>query len=351
MEDGINQIPKEHQELPVNAIGIISIMRSIGAKGSISTMDIPILREIFPVEINLSQSNNFWAILNSPGVSNNKPLQKFLLNVFWDTISDEAKGMVINEFEQDKPGYYKKTLIYVDMPVLSDKEAHKAVDLVNEQTNPDENGPLYYPHGDDVRATKLTGVAAIAVATNDMLMEQQKTSLVLSIILVLIVLCIIFKSVKLGFITTIPVLMILGFEPMVMVFLGVPLNLATVMIGSSIIGAGVDFSVHITQRMNERGLNKLAIRNSVEKAGPALFEATIITLAGLCAAFFVPLPAIYNFIMVIMILLLLSAVAAILILPSIFTQVVIYHETKEAIEHLGDPEPLATDWDVDWEVD
>lgn len=351
MEDGINLIPEEHPELPVNALGIISIMRSIGAEGSISTMQIPILRDIIPMELNLSQSNNFWAVLNSPGVSNNKPLQKFLLNVFWDTISDEAKGMVINEFEQGKPAYYRKTLIYVDMPVLSDKEAHKAVAEVNEQTNPEENGPLYYPHGDDVKATKLTGVAAIAVATNDMLMEQQKFSLVLSIILVLIVLCIIFRSLKLGVITTIPVLMILGFEPLVMVFLGVPLNLATVMIGSSIIGAGVDFSVHITQRMNERGLSRLSIRNSVEKAGPALFEATIITLAGLCAAFFVPLPAIYNFIMVIMILLLLSAVAAILILPSIFTQFVIWVETKQAIEELGEEPDSIGDWEeVEWDV-
>ena len=118
------------------------------------------------------------------------------------------------------------------------------------------------------------------------------------------------------------------------------------------IGAGVDFSVHITQRMNERGLNKLAIRNSVEKAGPALFEATIITIAGLLSAFFVPLPAIYNFILVIIILLLLSAVAAILILPSIFTQYVTYLETQEALGHLhdDDEEPLS-EWDVEWEVE
>jgi predicted RND superfamily exporter protein len=351
MEDGINAIPDEHPDLPVNAIGIISIMRSIGAEGSIGTGNIPIIGPILGDDnITFSQNNNFWAILNSPAVSSNKPLQKFLLNVFWDTISDEAKGMVINEFEKGKPGYYRKTLIYVDMPVLSDKQGHEAVALVNGQTNPEKDGPLYYPHGEDIKATKLTGVAAIAVATNDMLMEQQKSSLVLSIVLVLIVLCIIFRDPKLGILTTIPVLMILGFEPIVMIALGVPLNLATVMIGSSIIGAGVDFSVHITQRMNERGINRLAIKNSVEKAGPALFEATIITLAGLCSAFFVPLPAVYNFILVIMILLLLSAVAAILILPSIFMQYAIYLETRQALKEFEGPESPGEYDDVEWDV-
>ena len=349
MEDGINMIAVDHPELPVNAIGIISIMRSIGAEGNISTGQLG-----FPYDIGLVQSNNFWAVLNSPGVSQFPPLQKFMLNVFYDTISDEAKSMVINEFGFDEEGnenpeYFRKTLIYVDMPVLSEKKAYKAVGYVNEVTNPEEDGPLYYPHGDDVRATKLTGIAAIAVATNDILMDQQVFSLVLSIILVLIVLSLIFKSPKLGFMTTIPVVMILGFEPLVLVGLGVPLNLATVMIGSSIIGAGVDFSVHITQRMNELGLNKPAVRNSVEKAGPALFEATIITTAGLCSAFLVPLPAIYNFILVIIILLLLSAVAAILILPSIFTTYVTYLETREALDQLSDEEPVS-EWDVEWDV-
>ena len=348
MEDGINQIAVDHPDLPVNSLGIISIMRAVGGEGGISTGMLPFP---FPITINFTQGNNFWAILNSPSVSGNKPLQKFLLNVFWDTITDEAKGMVINEFDPEKPGYYEKTLIYVDMPVLSDKKAHEAVDLVNQQTNPEEDGPLYYYWGNDVKATKLTGVAAIAVATNDMLLEQQKSSLVLSIILVLIVLCIIFKSPKLGIITTIPVVMILGFQPLVMVGLGVPLNLATVMIGSSIIGAGVDFSVHITQRMNERGLSRSSIRNSVEKAGPALFEATTITLAGLCAAFFVPLPSVYNFILVIMILLFLSAVAAILILPAIFTQFVTYTETKQALHELEESAEGSGEWDdVEWKV-
>ena len=347
MEKGINAIRKNHPELPVHAIGLVSILKSIGGKGTITTKG-TILEEVVPLHINLSQDGNFWAVLNHPFVASNKPLQKFLLNVFYDTLSNESRGMVINEYVEGEDEYYEKTLIYVDMPVLSDKEGHDAVEYVNDVTNPEEEGPLYYPHG-GVKATKLTGVAAIAVAVNDLLMEQQIISLILSIILVSIVLSIIFKSIKLGLITTIPVVMVIGLEPLVMVGLNVPLNLATVMIGSSVIGAGVDFSVHITQRMKEKGLSKSAIENSVENAGPALMEATVITLAGLSAAFFIPIPAIYNFIFVIMILLGLSAVASIFVLPSILTIYARHLETKEALEeHLSEREG---EWDVEWETD
>lgn len=343
IEDDINAIVDEHPDLPVNALGIVSIMRSIGAKGTISTLNIPIVGDIIPLEINLSQSGNFWSLLNSPTVSNNKPLQKFLLNVFYDTISNESKGMVINEYREGEPSYYEKTLIYVDMPVLSDKEGHEAVALVNEIA-------VEKPHG-GVVSTKLTGVAAIAVAVNDLLLAQQLQSILMSIVLVFLVLSGIFKSPKMGAITTLPVVMVLGFMPGVMFVLGVPLNLATVMIGSTVIGAGVDFSVHITQRMMEEGLNEKAIEKSVSHAGPALFEATLITLGGLSAAFFVPMPAVFSFILVIMILLLLAATAAILILPSLFAVYVTHIRTREAVQEHLSQETAQDDWDVEWEVD
>ena len=341
IENDINAIPDQHPDLPVNAIGLVSVLKAIGGKGNISTSQIPVIGSLFPADINLSQSSSFWGVLNSPGVANFKPLQKFLLNVFYDSLSNESKGMVINEYREGYPEYYSKTLIYVDMPVLSDKKTHEAVGLVDDITQKN-------PHG-DLRVTKLTGVAAVAVAVNDMLMVQQKISLVLSIILVAIVLSIIFKSWKLGLITTTPVVMVIGFEPLVMVGLNVPLNLATVMIGSSVIGAGVDFSVHITERMTEKGLNIPAIENSVHKAGPALFEATTITLAGLSAAFLIPVPALYNFIAVIMILLALSAVAALFILPAIYTIYVQILASKKALKEETEGRE-EEDWDVEWEV-
>jgi len=329
IEDDINRIVEDHPDLPVNAISIVTIMKTIGAGGTISLKGlwddyVPIIPFPFPDEvgeINLSNSANFWELLHSPAVMQNRGVQKYLLNVFYDALSRESRGMVINQFlDPNKADYYTKTLIYVDMPVLTDKETHEAVVLVNEIT---EESYIY------VRPTKLTGVAAVAVAVNDLLIESQQTTLILSILFVFITLSVIFKekgskwpNFKLGGLTTLPVVIVVCLEPLVMIMADVSLNLATVMIGSTVIGAGVDFSVHITQRTQERGMNIKSVENSVEKSGMALVEATIITVLGLCAAFWIPIAAIYNFVLVIMILLALSAVAAMFLLPAIYVMII-----------------------------
>jgi len=325
IEDRINSIVEKRPELGVNAISIVSIMKTIGAGGTINLKElwenyIPIIPFPFPDEvgeINFSNSENFWEILHSPPIMQNKPIQKYLLNIFYDALSKESRGMVINQFlEPEKDDYYKKTLIYVDMPILTDKQTHDAVALVNEVV---EDHYLY------VKPSKLTGVAAVAVAVNDLLLENQKLTLFLSIIFVFLTLSIIFRekgsklpNFKLGGLTTLPVVMVVALQPLVMILADVSLNLATVMIGSTVIGAGVDFSVHITQRTMERGMNIKSVEHSVEKSGMALVEATGITLLGLCAAFLIPIKAIYNFVLVIMVLLALSAVAAMFVLPSIY---------------------------------
>jgi len=342
LEDGINRIVDEHPELPVNAISIVTIMKTVGAGGTVGLKSlwesyVPIVPFPFPDEvgeINFSNSANFWELLHSPAVMQNRGMQKYLLNVFYDTLSEESRGMVINQFlDPHKADYYKKTLIYVDMPVLSDKETHKAVDLVDELTDPGD-----FTH---VKPTKLTGVAAVAVAVNDLLIESQRVTLVLSIVLVFLTLSIIFKekgskypNFKLGGLTTLPVVMVVCLEPLVMILADVSLNLATVMIGSTVIGAGVDFSVHITQRTQERGMNIKSVENSVEKSGMALVEATFITVLGLCASFWIPIAAIYNFVLVIMVLLVLSAVAAMFLLPSIYVVLIGRRQGEEEFEEV-----------------
>ncbi len=334
IENDINDIVLENPELPVNAISIVTIMKTIGLGGTVNFETIldplpdflaELILEVLPegiTELNLSDSQNFWGLLHSPVVMQSRGLQKYLLNVFYDSLSIESRGMLINEFlDPTAEDYYTKTLIYVDMPILTDQQTHDAVFKVNDVV---ERNYVY------VEPTQLTGFAAVAVAINDLLIESQKFTLILSIILVFFTLSIVFKdkgpwwkwNFKLGGLTTLPVVMVVALEPIVMILADVSLNLATVMIGSTVIGAGVDFSVHITQRMKERGMNIKSVENSVEKSGMALIEATGITVLGLCAAFLIPISAIYNFVLVIMVLLVLSAVAAMFLLPAFFILII-----------------------------
>jgi len=327
-EQAINRIQDPPLNLPVNAISIVSIMKLVGASAYVDVLSIPLIGEIVygvtGLNINVTQSTNFWELITNTAVENVKPLQKFLLNVFYDSLSEESRGMVINQYrDKDSSDYYTKTLIYVDMPILTDEEVHDAVFGVNQVTED------YSTPSDGIRFTKLTGVAAIAVAINDGLIESQKLTLVLSILLVMVVLTAIFwdrekkaiQNIALGVVTTLPVILTVALEPLFMVTLDISLNLATVMIGSTVIGAGVDFSVHITQRSMEGGMSRKSIMNAVEKSGMGLFEATVITILGLMSAILpyvgIPIPAIFSFILLIMILLAISAVASIFVLPAI----------------------------------
>ena len=85
---------------------------------------------------------------------------------------------------------------------------------------------------------------------------------------------------------------------------GCPLSLVTVMIGSILVGVGVDFSIHIANRIRELGGGIPAIRSAAVGTGMSLFEAAVVTSLGMFTAYNIPIPEIQPFITVILILLL-----------------------------------------------
>ena len=102
----------------------------------------------------------------------------------------------------------------------------------------------------------------------------------------------------------------------------VSLSLVTVMIGSILVGVGVDFSIHIANRVKELGGSVDAIRIACASTGMSLTEAVTVTVAGMFCAYYIPIPAIAPFIDVIIILLILAAISALILLPAIYSLLV-----------------------------
>ena len=94
------------------------------------------------------------------------------------------------------------------------------------------------------------------------------------------------------------------------------------MIGSIVIGVGIDFSIHITQRVMERGVNLPSVYNATAKTAQTLAEATTVTLVGLTAAFAINISALWWFVFIIVVLLIASMISAMFLLPAIYAQVV-----------------------------
>ena len=265
---------------------------------------------------------SFWEVLHEEQVADNflvgRDAQKFILNVFYDSITPEALSMIMDcpysESGADEC-QFSKTLIYVDMPLKDIVGMEAAVIGVNEVRDNHEYAP--------VLMSELTGVAAIGTSVNEQLISSQITTLFICIVLVFFVLTLTFgRNWKLGLITTLPVVWVVSLEPLTFVVLGQPLSLVTVMIGSIVIGVGIDFSIHITQRVIEGGMNMPSVYNATAKTAQTLAEATTVTLVGLTAAFAIKISALWWFVFIIVVLLIASMISAMFLLPAMYSQIV-----------------------------
>jgi len=310
---GLNDVPD------VTAISLTEVMKAVKfSTNQSSTLDTAL--NLIGVEDGVERS--FWELLHNEQVADNqlvgRDLQKFLLNVFYDSITPEAISMIM-DCSPDNSGQvackFSKTLIYVDMPLKDIKGMETAVVGVNEVRDDHEYAP--------VKISALTGVAAIGTSVNAQLISSQITTLVICIVLVFFVLTLTFgRNWKLGLITTFPVMWVISLEPLTFVALGQPLSLVTVMIGSIVIGVGIDFSIHITQRVIEGGINMPSVYNAIAKTAQTLAEATIVTLVGLTAAFAIKISALWWFVFIIVVLLIASMISAMFLLPALYSLII-----------------------------
>ena len=315
LEALLNDVPD------TSAVSIVFLMKSSGIA---PTVDCPGCSEfvqglpLLPQDIkdtaavlldsSVSGGASFWDLLTSPdayGLPASRQSEVFLLNVFYSSITDETRGIFISE-------NYDRSLILVDMPYLPVADTSSSVVTIDRLTatfSGTEPGDY---------ATKLTGVAPTTIEVNELIVGSQWTSLGFAVVLTLITLAIVFKDIKYSLLTTSPVIATVALQWLVMWRMDVDLSLVTVMIGSILVGVGVDFSIHISNRIRELGGGLEAIRTAAIGTGMSLFEAAVVTSLGMFTAYQIPIIAISPFITVILILLWVAAASALILLPAIF---------------------------------
>ena len=211
---------------------------------------------------------------------------------------------------------YSKTVIVVTFQVGMGVEKLKS--LVNEINAIASKTVLPY----NGQISKLTGQDALNVEINSILTDQQTRSMIIALLLVLAVLILIFSSSLWGFLTLVPVIFVLVWEPGFLVMLDIPLSIITISVASIMIGIGIDYGIHLTQRVREEmeaGKSKMeATKESIEKTGLSLIEAAFTTIAGISSVYFVDILAVQQFGTVIIVMTISSLVAAVLILPMFY---------------------------------
>lgn len=167
---------------------------------------------------------------------------------------------------------------------------------------------------------EVTGMPAIYQRLDQSIIQTQRQSLILAIILAFLLVALMFKSVKKGLYSIIPmtvsVIVLFGF----MGWSGIPLDIATVLVSSISVGVG-DYAIHIISGFNyyfklERDVNT-SLGKSILISGRAVIINVLSVSAGFLVLIFSDLVPLQHFGMIITVAMVSSGLAAITLLPVI----------------------------------
>ncbi len=152
----------------------------------------------------------------------------------------------------------------------------------------DRFGPLFekYPG----LHVELTGMLELIRAVNHMVVRGQLTSLGVSLILVLLLTSILFRSLWLGLLSTLPLSVCIFVNFGFMGLVDFPLNLMTMVTANIAIGVGVDYAIHFVHRYREvlarSGDRSAAVVEALRESGVAIFlNALTVALGFGCLTF------------------------------------------------------------------
>ena len=141
------------------------------------------------------------------------------------------------------------------------------------------------------------GDTVLFLSTSQIMNREQIVSTVLSLFMVFVITAVIFRSLKFGFVSLVPLLTGIMSYYITMALLGIPMDMTTMMVTNIAIGVGVDDSIHFLlqfrrQMSLEKGDVKRAFTQTFSITGRPIVLTTLSIMAGLlvlCFASFKPI--------------------------------------------------------------
>lgn len=134
---------------------------------------------------------------------------------------------------------------------------------------------------------EITGIPSLYKRLDESIVKSQMNSLILAIIVVFIVVASLLKSLKKGFYAIIPIsvtlILLFGF----MGYTGIPLDIATVLVGSISIGIGVDYAIHMITGFDKDHKTTNNIQKALEQTIKISGRAIIINVLSVTGGFLI----------------------------------------------------------------
>ena len=128
----------------------------------------------------------------------------------------------------------------------------------------------------------------------DLILEGQIKSLILSLLIIIVLLSLMFRNIKIGLISSVPIVLTAAISFGIMGFLGIPLSTTTALLSSIAIGIGIDYAVHFLEqyRTNAKTSNdKIKVAQlTMAHSGKAIIFNAIVVIAGFLVLMFSVFP-------------------------------------------------------------
>jgi predicted RND superfamily exporter protein len=250
--------------------------------------------------------------------NNNVPDQN--IQGLLDYVSDNHPSAFANTLYRDDDGYYTVALIRIKIDSKGNEKATEIRELL--QT---ESAPLEALEKDGtIGKSVVTGEVVILDIILNAINESMLSSILITIVVSGIMLTIVFyytsRSLLLGLITILPVLLVLIWFLGSMLIMSISLNVLSILIAAISIGLGVTYAIHITLRfieeLEEHGDITKSIHNTVRYTGSALLGAAITTIVGFGILALSVTAPMQQFGLLTAITILYSLIASIYVMPS-----------------------------------
>ena len=172
--------------------------------------------------------------------------------------------------------------------------------------------------------SEIWGMSLQYLTLSGLLRQNLARSILISIALVLGITTVAFRSVRFGFLATVPLIMGIMLNFVFMGILGIPLDMTTIMVSAVAIGVGVDdaihFLLHYRQHLKEHGGDRQkAVKQTLAVTGRPILLTTMSIVGGLLVLSLASFRPIVYFGILVVVTLSAACASTLIVLPAILS--------------------------------
>ena len=168
---------------------------------------------------------------------------------------------------------------------------------------------------------RLGGVPLAIYGLHQGIASSQLGSIIAALLAVILLVALMFRSVRLGLMAVVPVVFTLAMAFGVMGLFKIQVDVVTAMLGSIAVGIGIDYACHLIARLREEetggGSRQEQLCRAVQGVGPPIIANALAVGLGFAVLGFSSLVIIQKFGILISVAMLFSAIAALVLLPAL----------------------------------